>query len=129
MPGGVQQTFATTAGYQYTVSFQLGSSNRWGRPAALTVAAADQSAIYVSAASGTNNDWQAFSFVFVASGASSTVSFVGASGVNYIGLDNVSASVTAVPEPGSFALVLAGMAVLGVRAMRAGLQAAVRLNA
>lgn len=116
--GGVQQVLATTAGYEYTVSFSLGSSNRWGRPAALTVSAAGQSATFTSATTGTNNDWQQFSFAFVANSASSTLSFVGASGVNYIGLDNVSAAVTAVPEPASAALLLVGVTALGASKRR-----------
>jgi hypothetical protein len=35
-----------------------------------------------------------------------------------VGVDNISLSVTAVPEPGSWALLLAGTAVLGLRARR-----------
>lgn len=116
--GGVAQTFATTPGYEYTVTFELGSSNRWGRPDALTVSAAGQSASYVSAATGTNNDWQPFSFVFKATGASTTLSFIGKSGVYYVGLDNVSATVTAVPEPSLAALCLAGLATLAARKSR-----------
>lgn len=109
---GVQQTVSTTPGYGYTVEFYLGSSNRWGRPSALTVNASGQSANFVSASTGTNNDWQLFSFAFVASASATTISFIGASGVNYIGLDNVSATLTAVPEPMSLVLLLAGVAVL-----------------
>lgn len=116
--GGIQQSFATTPGYEYTVTFELGSSNRWGRPDGLTVSAAGQSATYVGAATGTLNDWQPFSFVFKATGASTTLSFVGQSGVNYIGLDNVSATVTAVPEPSLGALWLAGLATMAAGARR-----------
>lgn len=116
--GGVQQSLATTPGYEYTVTFYLGSSNTWGRPSALTVSAAGQSDSFQSPTTGTTNDWQQLSFVFVANSASTVLSFVGASGVNYIGLDNVVATVTAVPEPTTTVLLLAGMAALGLRMSR-----------
>lgn len=116
--GGVQQSFASTAGYEYTVTFQLGSSTYWGRPAALTVSAAGQSEIFQSAPSGGNNDWDAESFVFVATGTTTTLSFVGASGVDYIGLDNVNVAVSAVPEPATVLLALSGLAVLGLHLRR-----------
>lgn len=111
--GGVQQTFTTTAGFEYTIEFYLGSSNTWGRPSALNVSADGQSATFSGSLTGGTNDWERFSFVFVADDAETTIQFIGASGVNYIGLDNVSATVTAVPEPSSYALLLAGLATLG----------------
>lgn len=111
--GGIQQTLSTTPGYKYAVSFWLGSSTAWGRPAALTVSAAGQSATFTSANIGSNNDWQRFSFSFVANSAATVLSFVGASGVNYIGLDNVDVTATAVPELSSSLMLLAGLAVLG----------------
>lgn len=113
--GGVQQTLATQTGHEYTVTFHLGSSNQWGRPAALNVSAAGQSVRFESPTTGTNNDWQEFSFVFVANSSSTTLSFIGASGVNYIGLDNVVATVTAVPEPTTAALLIVGITALGLR--------------
>lgn len=106
--GGVQQTIATTAGTEYIVSFYLGSSNYWGRPSSLVVTADGTSTSFTSPATGTNNDWDRYSLSFIATGASSTISFVGNAGVNYIGLDDV--SITAVPEPSSAALLLAGLA-------------------
>lgn len=111
--GGVQQTFSTTPGYEYTATFQLGSSTYWGRPSALRASAAGQSQTFTSAATGGNNDWQPFSFVFVANDSTTTLSFVGTSGVNYIGLDNINLTVSAVPEPTPFALLLAGLGAIG----------------
>jgi len=116
--GGVQQTFSTQPGYEYTTEFYLGSSNRWGRPSVLTVSAAGQSGTFSSPSTGTNNDWQPFSFSFVANSSTTTLSFVGAAGANYIGLDNVSATVTAVPEPMTLVLMVAGVAAIGLRAHR-----------
>ncbi len=111
--GGVQQTIATTKGFEYTVTFYLGSSNTWGRPSSLNVSAAGQSASFTGPLVGGTNDWEQFSFVFVATDAEATIKFVGTSGVNYIGLDNVSASITAVPEPTSYALALIGLVTIG----------------
>ena len=52
--------------------------------------------------------------MFVAMGSTTTLSFVGASGVDYIGLDNVNVAVSAVPEPASVMLMLSGLAALGL---------------
>jgi hypothetical protein len=52
---------------------------------------------------------------FTATAATTTLSFVGASGVNYIGLDNVSVVATATPvsEPATLALMIASLSALG----------------
>ena len=121
---GVSQTVATTPGATYTLSFDLGSSTFWGRPDALVVSAAGTSATFasgVASATTPNNDWTREFFQFVATSASTTVTLQGSAGFNYIGLDNVSLDlsadapppVTAVPEPHTWALMLAGLATLG----------------
>lgn len=114
--GGVSQSIATVAGGEYTVTFALGSSNRWGRPSALKVTAGGTSATFTSATTGTNNDWDIHSMTFIATGATTNITFTGVSGANYIGLDDV--VVTGVPEPESALLVLAGAGVLVVRSRR-----------
>jgi hypothetical protein len=113
---GMTQTIATTPGATYALSFDLGGSNFWGRPDAITASAAGASATFTTPSTGTNNDWQHVSMPFTASSATTTVLLQGAAGVNYIGLDNASVdlvSASAVPEPGTWALMLAGFAVLG----------------
>jgi hypothetical protein len=132
---GVSQTFATMAGATYTLGFDLGGSNAWGRPDALIASAAGSSAIFTTGpASATmpNNDWYHESMTFTASGPTTTLTLQGSTGFNYIGLDNVSVEllssagpgtpdpVPAIPEPGTWALMVAGLAALGfVRRRRA----------
>lgn len=106
--GGVRQVLATTPGVTYTVAFQLGSSNRWGRPSAMSVSAGGVTETFTSPLTGTLNDWTPHTMSFTATSSASMLSFVGNSGVNYIGLDDVVVTASAVPEPGALALVLAG---------------------
>jgi hypothetical protein len=121
--GGVSQTFATTAGHKYEVTFWLGSSPQWGLQDGLTVSAGGTSKTFTSTNSGTQvNLWQAETFDFTANGSSTTVSLLGASGDNYIGVDNVVATDLggavvatggAVPEPSTWAMMVLGFAGLG----------------
>lgn len=118
--GGVSQDIATVEGAFYRLSFSLGSSNLYGRPAALTASAGDTTQLFTSALTGTNNDWAAQSMTFMATGSTTTVSLLGTIGFAYIGLDDVSVELisTPVPEPSSVVLILAGLGVLGFVARR-----------
>jgi hypothetical protein len=124
---GVSQTFATLAGATYTLSFDLGGSNAWGRPDGLIASAAGTLQSFTTGpASSTspNNDWYGQSMSFVATGASTTLTLQGNLGFNYIGIDNVSVvlasgpPVPAIPETSTWALMLAGLAVCGVGVRR-----------
>ena len=127
--GGVMQTFATTAGTSYVVTFDLGyggDSGAFGGPVKVTASAAGTSATFTSA-SGTPNPavWDTETFTFMATSATTTLDLVGLStaGGEYIGLDNVSVAESgvgapSVPEPGTLALVLTGMSFMGGVARR-----------
>lgn len=125
---GLSQTIATTAGATYTLSFDLGGSNAWGRPDALVASAAGTSVPFTTgpaSATTPNNDWYHESMTFVAAGASTTVTLQGSAGFNYIGLDNASVvlvsgpgPVPAIPEPGTWVLMAAGLGGLGLMVRR-----------
>lgn len=125
---GLSQTFATLAGATYTLSFDLGGSNAWGRPDGLIASAAGMSQVFTTGPASVttpNNDWYQESMTFTASGATTTLTLQGSAGFNYIGLDNVVVEllsapgtppdpVPAIPEPGTWALMAAGLVALGL---------------
>ncbi len=115
---GVMQTISTVAGQQYTLSFDLGNSisYNYGGTNALSVQAGSLSQVVSSVGTQSVNAWDHYTLSFVAQSASTAVSFTGVQATYYIGLDNV--SVTAVPEPETFALLLAGLGVVGAVARR-----------
>ena len=121
---GMSQTIATTPGATYSLSFDLGSSTFWGRPDSITASAAGTSQTFTAPATGGNNDWQSVLMQFVASSATTTVLLQGASGINYIGLDNVDVEFVSgpgpgqIPEPTTLALLGLGLASLAVSRRR-----------
>jgi hypothetical protein len=108
--GGVSQQIDTTIGQMYEVSFDLGSSNIWGRPSAIEVSAGNNSLVFMSTLTGGDSDWEQFSMLFTAEDLSTTISFSGHTGHVYIGLDNV--SVSAVPLPAGIWLFGSAIAFL-----------------
>lgn len=121
---GMSQTIATTPGATYSLSFDLGSSTIWGRPDSITASAAGTSQIFTAPTTGGNNDWQSVLMQFVASSTTTTVLLQGASGFNYIGLDNVDVEFVSgpgpgqIPEPTTLALLGLGLASLAVSRRR-----------
>jgi hypothetical protein len=119
---GMSQTIATTPGATYSLSFELGSSTFWGRPDSITATAAGASQTFTSPTTGGNNDWQTVSMQFLASSATTTVLLQGASGINYIGLDNASVEFVSGPTPGQIpeptTLVLFGLGLVSLAVSR-----------
>jgi hypothetical protein len=121
--GAIAQTFATAIGQKYDVSFAY-SRNAAGAPDPATAfATAGGSTLDISAANDASFGsagamlWKPAGFSFTASAVQSTLTFtstVGGSGGVF--LDSI--SVTAVPEPETYALMLAGLASVACIARR-----------
>lgn len=109
--GGVQQSVNLAPG-KYVLTFDLGSSNLYGTPDGLTASAGLTSQTFTSTLTGKSN-WEPESLAFTVAGAGPTVlTFAGASGDAYIGLDNV-ALTGGVPEPAAWTMMLLGVGLIG----------------
>jgi hypothetical protein len=91
--GGVSQSFPTTIGQIYSLSFEVGGHTGFD-PAALpsvAVAITGNSNTVCSVSSKGSNLWQLFKLTFNASATNTTLTFTGANTNNlaFIGLDNV----------------------------------------
>lgn len=121
-PGAIAQTFATDIGQAYAVFFSL-SGNPDGPPPVKTLnvqATGGSSQDYTFATAGHSKasmGWSTHKYVFTATSTSTTLTFSNASISTAYGpaLDHV--SITAVPEPASWALMIGGFAFAGA-AMR-----------
>ena len=114
LSGLLQTSFASNAGTVYTATFQLGGNQRDGNSDPVTVMLGTTS---ITLPVGPTDGFTTYTISTTATGGSLQLSFLDGRGGN-IGalLDNV--SVTAVPEPGSLSLMLAGIAALGFAARR-----------
>ena len=127
-PKGVSQVLAgLTVGQTYAFAMDLGIRNgacvgggdNCHGPVQASASIGSTSQTFTEASAVAGNVWGTFGFNFVATAASMTLTIDGVSlpaGNEFIGLDNVSvapAVIGAVPEPETYALVLAGLAVVG----------------
>ena len=114
--GGIQQTFNTTVGGTYRVTFDL-AGNPTGNPTIkeMRVSAGGNSADFsfdITGKSPSNMGWVSKSWDFTANSTTTTLEFIGLGNSDAgAALDNV--SVIAVPEPSSM-LGLLGLGVLGI---------------
>ncbi|MDC8758611.1 PEPxxWA-CTERM sorting domain-containing protein [Janthinobacterium fluminis] len=115
----------TTAGQHYRLSFDLGDYYLAGfqtATLAVSINGAPQT-LFTNVYQGGVMDWERMSFDWVANSGSAQITFLGVangklSNNAVIGLDNVVfEQLSAVPEPSTYAMLLAGLALVGA-AMR-----------
>lgn len=120
--GTISQSFATVIGQKYVVSFDMAGNpdDKAIDPEKYLQVGLSQEPLYTvntTQTSRNNMGWITKSFVFQAVSAQSTLHFAGGQESAYgVALDNI--SVTAVPEPETFAMLLAGLGVVGAVARR-----------
>ncbi len=121
--GSIEQTFDTIAGVSYEVLFDL-AGNPSGLPIVktVTVSAASTSQDYIFDTTGrnfTDMGWTTMSFVFQATGATTTLRFASQDDTFFgPALDNVRISLSVIPEPATLAMVGIGIVGIGVAARR-----------
>jgi len=128
--GAIQQTFGTVAGQTYQLSFAYGN-NPWSTStasASVTVYDTFGNVLldYVThnTSTTTNLDWQSYSNTFVATSATTTLSFATTVGTNSGGilLDAVDVSgpsgAAATPLPAAWLTMMSGLAGMGLVARR-----------
>lgn len=118
----ISETFNVVPFQQYQLSFWIGNFSANNGPAGVNVNITDGTSntllVSEALAPATNGShtWTQFKLNFFADGTSNTLSFSEINGPSYIGLDDV--SVTAVPEPATWAMMILGFAGVGFMAYR-----------
>jgi choice-of-anchor C domain-containing protein len=122
--GGISQTFDTIAGELYSVDFLLAGNpvGGAGTRTVLVSATGNAAVEYGFDTTGTSTGdmgWEGRIYMFTATGASTTVSFASLNNNPYgPALDNVAVSLTAVPEPAIWAMMIGGLGLVGMQMRR-----------
>lgn len=125
--GGVQQTFATTPGEKYSVSFSAGNHSVFGRDGT-SIIQVDIAGLHLEFGTAvgitTNIIWKTIGFDFTAIDSSTTLLFTNTQNpwTHFAYIDSVNVEkklpFTSVPEPATFALMLSGLGFIGFAAHR-----------
>ncbi len=118
--GTISQTFGTVAGETYTLTFAY-ANNPWSTSTASASFSVDGLAGDVTHDTSTTTDlnWLVYTDTFVATSSTATLTFSETVGGNNGGVLLDAISVTGVPEPSTWAMMLAAFAGLGVLRYRA----------
>ncbi len=133
--GGISQTFATTPGVKYNLSFAYGNNPESTSFAIATVkvtpgSSATLPAVFFANFSTENNiGWEVFTASFVADSLFTTLSFNEVFGENNGGVLLDAINVTATPLPSTWLMLLSGFVGLGFFAHRATKKRTVALAA
>jgi hypothetical protein len=121
----ISQTVSTVVGQEYSLSFYY-SARAWvsADSNVITATVADSSGTTIASGSYTGDgssgstSWIEYTITFIATSTSTTITFAAAGTSDSVGgsLDNVTLS--AVPEPSSIAMLLAGLGMMGFIARR-----------
>ncbi len=120
--GSIEQTFSTVAGRVYTVTFDMaGNTDGGGKVKTIFAGDADNTNTFTFNTTGHSKGamgWETKSFSFTAVDSTSTLSFSGFAGNKAYGaaIDNI--TVSSVPEPETYGMLLAGLGLLGMIARR-----------
>ncbi|MFA9217980.1 MAG: PEP-CTERM sorting domain-containing protein [Sphingomonadaceae bacterium] len=115
----ISQNLTTTVGYKYTLSFDVFNS-----ATSASTFEADFAGTKVYEFSNQAQNWTHVTLTdLVATGNSTELKFGARNDPSFTRLDNVSVTVSAVPEPETYAMLLAGIGLMGAVARRRKLPA------
>lgn len=113
--GSISQTFATVAGEQYNLNFWYSHNLFSGLQSASARLQVGNLSDSITHTGGTNAnlEWRYYSGSFTANDATTTLTFVNTAGRTNEGVFLDAVSIMAVPEPGTWAMLILGFGLLG----------------
>ncbi len=115
--GTIAQMIPTVAGMRYTVSFDISSNPDRSYAKSMLVGFGDATPVSITLSDPVSRPliWMSHTLDFVASSATTRLSFQSStSGPSGMALDNVAVVANPVPEPATWAMLIAGFGLVGV---------------